>query len=68
MRRNSRDSNESAHASDRYPAISDEAPRENYSYCDGVNCVALGAIAIPSILKKDFSAITFLTLASNTVS
>ncbi len=30
----------------------------------GLIAAALGAIAIPSILKKDFSAITFLTLAA----
>ena len=30
----------------------------------GLIAAALGAIAIPSVLKKDFSAITFLTLAA----
>lgn len=31
----------------------------------GIIAAALGAVAIPAILKKDFSAITFLTLAAS---
>ncbi|PEZ05745.1 hypothetical protein CN326_12895 [Bacillus sp. AFS018417] len=31
----------------------------------GITASALGAVAIPSIMKKDFSAITFLTLAAS---
>lgn len=64
MRRNSRDSNESAYAPDRYAAISDEAPRENYSYCDGVNCGSFRSDCDSVYIEKDFSAITFLTLAA----
>ena len=64
MWRNSGDSNESAHASDRYAAISDEAPRENYSYCDGINCSGFRSNRDSIHFEKDFSAITFLTLAA----
>lgn len=50
----------SAHASDRYPAISDEAPRENYSYCDGVNCGGFRSDCNSVYIEKDFLPLRFL--------
>ena len=64
MWRNSGDSNESANAQDGYAAISDETSRENYSYCDGVNCSSFRSDCNSVHIEKDFSAITFLTLAA----
>ena len=64
MWRNSGDSNESANAPDGYAAISDETPRENYSYCYGVNCSGFRSNCDSIHIEKDFSAITFLTLAA----
>ena len=60
MRRNSRDSNESAYAPDRYAAISDEAHGKIIHIAMGLIAAALGAIAIPSILKKIFLPLRFL--------
>lgn len=64
MRRNSGDSYKGANASDGYAAISDEAAWENYSYCNGVNCSCFRSDCNPVYFEKDFSAITFLTLAA----
>lgn len=64
MRSNSGDSNESANAPDRYASISDEAARKNYSRCDGVNCSGFRSDCDSVNFEKDFSAITFLTLAA----
>ena len=64
MRRNSGDSYKGANASDGYAAISDEATWENYSYCNGVNCSCFRSDCNPVYFEKDFSAITFLTLAA----
>ena len=62
MRRNSGDSYKGANASDGYAAISDEATWENYSYCNGVNAALERLQSV--YFEKDFSAITFLTLAT----
>lgn len=64
MRRNSGYSYKVVNASDGYAAISDEAAWENYSYCNGVNCSSFRSDCNPVYFEKDFSAITFLTLAA----
>ena len=49
----------------RLSAISDLSARKNYSiFRLGVIAAALGAVAVPAMYKKDFTAITFLTLAA----
>ena len=60
MRRNSGDSYKGANASDGYAAISDEATRKIIHIAMGLIAAALGAIAIPSILKKIFLPLHFL--------